>query len=90
MIKYDSLIDVSIRIANGTFSWLPESTAVLRNIELEVEAGSLTAVVGPVGSGKSSLISACLGNLHKYSGHVIKKVSNILKKYYSSLQCLDC
>ena len=37
------------------------------------------AVVGPVGSGKSSLISAILGEMHKIGGKVeIKVLENFL------------
>ncbi|WAR30094.1 MRP1-like protein [Mya arenaria] len=43
------------------------------NVSIEqksVNDGELIAVVGPVGSGKSSLISACLGEMEKLSGQV--------------------
>ena len=36
----------------------------LKDIELEVKKGSFFAVIGQVGSGKSSLISAILGEMH--------------------------
>ena len=36
----------------------------LKDVELEVEKGSFFAVIGQVGSGKSSLISAILGEMH--------------------------
>ena len=36
----------------------------LKDIELEVSKGSFVAVIGSVGSGKSSLISAILGEMH--------------------------
>lgn len=61
---------------NGTFSWdgSDDSDVVLRNINLQVPSGALVAVVGTVGSGKSSLISAILGELDKLSGKVNTKV----------------
>ena len=43
---------------------------VLKNIDLRVKKGELIAVVGPVGSGKSSLLSALLGELNKQNGRV--------------------
>lgn len=41
---------------------------VLSNVTINIKKGSLTAVVGKVGSGKSSLISAMLGQLHISEG----------------------
>jgi ABC-type Mn2+/Zn2+ transport system ATPase subunit len=35
-----------------------------------IELGELVAIVGEVGSGKSSLLSALLGEVKKLSGHV--------------------
>ncbi|KAG0420746.1 hypothetical protein HPB47_003320, partial [Ixodes persulcatus] len=43
---------------------------VLKDVDLSVAKGSLVAVVGTVGSGKSSLLSAILGSLEKISGSV--------------------
>ncbi|XP_039819900.1 ABC transporter C family member 4-like [Panicum virgatum] len=43
---------------------------VLRGIDVEVRRGELTAVVGTVGSGKSSLLSCIMGEMHKVSGKV--------------------
>ncbi|XP_031785293.1 multidrug resistance-associated protein 1 isoform X11 [Nasonia vitripennis] len=59
-------------IENGNFSWDSEhiEKPVLRNINLQVKQGQLVAVVGTVGSGKSSLISALLGEMEKLSGRV--------------------
>ncbi|XP_067646367.1 probable multidrug resistance-associated protein lethal(2)03659 [Eurosta solidaginis] len=42
----------------------------LNNIELRVKPRTLVAVIGPVGSGKSSLIQAILGELPAESGYV--------------------
>ena len=67
-----------IRVKGGTFAWSkPESHTleekqlqhhVLRNIDLSIPQGSLIMIVGSVGSGKSSLFSALLGEMHKISG----------------------
>lgn len=39
------------------------ASVTLRNLDLKIETGSLVAVIGPVNSGKSSLLSAILGEL---------------------------
>lgn len=63
---------------NASFSW--ESTAgvpALRDINLKINAGNLVAVVGSVGAGKSSLISAFLGETYKICGYVNTKVKHL-------------
>ncbi|TRY70343.1 hypothetical protein TCAL_02430 [Tigriopus californicus] len=59
---------VAIRIEDGSFAWDEDSS--LQNINLKVTRGSLIAIVGQVGSGKSSLVSAMLGDMQKTSGTV--------------------
>lgn len=56
-------------IENGTFQWDDEGTT-LKNINMRVEKNQLVAVVGSVGSGKSSLLSAYLGEMDRVSGRV--------------------
>uniref|UniRef100_A0A8C0BY67 ABC-type glutathione-S-conjugate transporter n=1 Tax=Buteo japonicus TaxID=224669 RepID=A0A8C0BY67_9AVES len=62
-----------ITIRNGTFCWSKETSPCLRRIDLTVPQGSLLAVVGQVGAGKSSLLSALLGELEKTDGCMIMK-----------------
>uniref|UniRef100_A0A4W4G3P7 ATP-binding cassette, sub-family C (CFTR/MRP), member 2 n=1 Tax=Electrophorus electricus TaxID=8005 RepID=A0A4W4G3P7_ELEEL len=45
------------------------------NVTLDINPGHLVAVVGAVGSGKSSLISALLGEMHSLSGSINVKGS---------------
>ncbi|KAI1297541.1 hypothetical protein EDD11_007103 [Mortierella claussenii] len=44
---------------------------VVHNVSFSIKRGSLTAVVGRVGQGKSSLAGALLGEMYKYSGSVV-------------------
>ncbi|XP_015127765.1 multidrug resistance-associated protein 4 [Diachasma alloeum] len=61
----------SIRIEKVTASWGQESiTKTLCDINITIKSGTLTAVVGPVGAGKSSLLQLILGELHSTHGHV--------------------
>ncbi|XP_031432945.1 multidrug resistance-associated protein 1-like [Clupea harengus] len=62
-------------IENGTFSWSKDAPPCLRRINVRVPRGSLVAVVGHVGSGKSSLLSAMLGETERRSGQVTVKGS---------------
>ena len=62
-----------ITIQNGTFTWDSDGSSILKNINLHVKSGSLYCVVGTVGTGKSSLLSAVLGDMYKVSGSVSVK-----------------
>ncbi|XP_033840126.1 ATP-binding cassette sub-family C member 3 isoform X2 [Periophthalmus magnuspinnatus] len=57
-------------VLNGKFTWDKQDSPVLHNINMMVPQGSLLAVVGHVGCGKSSLISALLGEMEKLEGEV--------------------
>eukprot|EP00051_Salpingoeca_urceolata_P006609 m.87350 g.87350 ORF g.87350 m.87350 type:complete len:1483 (+) comp14906_c0_seq3:85-4533(+) len=59
-------------IKNGDFAW-SSSTSTLSNINFEVHAGQIVAVVGTVGCGKSSLLSAALGDIAKTNGTVMQR-----------------
>jgi ABC-type multidrug transport system fused ATPase/permease subunit len=61
--------DESIKVENADFSW-ESSDPNLKDINLTIRKGSLIAVVGRVGSAKSSLISALLGEMEKLHGYV--------------------
>ncbi|KAI0232456.1 Multidrug resistance-associated protein 1 [Lamellibrachia satsuma] len=56
-----------ITMESATYSW-DGVTPVLRGFDLQVPRGSLVAVVGHVGSGKSSMLSAILGEMARLSG----------------------
>ncbi|EQC35360.1 hypothetical protein SDRG_07072 [Saprolegnia diclina VS20] len=73
--------------ANAQADAVTPSTLTLKNINLQLEPCSLTIVVGPVGSGKSSLVSAILGEIHQVGGvrHVIGNISYSLKSTFPHL-----
>jgi len=63
----------SITVQNGSFKWAKEAeTNTLDNIDLEVKPGELVAIVGHIGSGKSSLLSAMLNEMETVEGRVQK------------------
>ncbi|XP_018309824.1 multidrug resistance-associated protein 1 isoform X2 [Mycetomoellerius zeteki] len=76
-VQHDPSEPHALVIENGTFCWDSEEIErpILRNINLHVEQGQLVAIVGTVGSGKSSLLSALLGEMDKISGKVNTKGS---------------
>uniref|UniRef100_A0A4W3JJU3 ATP-binding cassette, sub-family C (CFTR/MRP), member 3 n=1 Tax=Callorhinchus milii TaxID=7868 RepID=A0A4W3JJU3_CALMI len=59
-----------ISVLGGSFCWTRGDPAVLHNIDLVAPEGALVAVVGHVGCGKSSLVSALLGEMERLEGSV--------------------
>ncbi|VVC43741.1 Hypothetical protein CINCED_3A019450 [Cinara cedri] len=75
-VTHDSDEKDPLVIENGTFTWGESTEApILKNINLRILPSQLVAVVGTVGSGKSSLVSAFLGEMDKVSGRVNTKGS---------------
>ncbi|UYV80070.1 ABCC6 [Cordylochernes scorpioides] len=60
----------AITITKANFRWSEErmEPVILKDITLHVPKGALVAVIGTVGSGKSSLLSAMLGEMSRQSG----------------------
>ncbi|XP_043085931.1 ATP-binding cassette sub-family C member 3 isoform X2 [Puntigrus tetrazona] len=62
--------EYAVSVVNGKFSWAKQDQATLDNINVMVPQGSLLAVVGHVGCGKTSLVSALLGEMEKQEGQI--------------------
>lgn len=65
----------SVSLRNCTLAWADptveeESVALLRNLDIKIPKRSLVAVVGPMGSGKSSLLSALVGDMTLKKGSI--------------------
>ena len=57
---------------NANYSWDDnDANPTLSDINIDIKKGELVAVVGTIGSGKSSLLSAILGEIKKISGEKI-------------------
>ncbi|XP_030653903.1 multidrug resistance-associated protein 1 [Nomascus leucogenys] len=65
----------SITVRNATFTWARGDPPTLNGITFSIPEGALVAVVGQVGCGKSSLLSALLAEMDKVEGHVAIKGS---------------
>ncbi|KAJ2589936.1 hypothetical protein IWW49_002254 [Coemansia sp. RSA 1797] len=62
--------DVLVRVENCTFKWLSADAPTLHNVSIQCKRDELVAVIGRVGAGKSSLVSAILGDMIKCDGSV--------------------
>jgi ABC-type multidrug transport system fused ATPase/permease subunit len=75
MRKFDEKYAISVQ--NASFSWKKESDngekvpePILNNISVKIAKNSFVAIVGSVGSGKSSLLSALLGDMEIENGSI--------------------
>ncbi|KAI8618185.1 P-loop containing nucleoside triphosphate hydrolase protein [Chytriomyces sp. MP71] len=79
----DNENDPAVEVVDGHFAWQSHSETVedgsdskaadtfqLKNVLLRIPRGKLVAIVGKVGSGKSSLLSALVGEMSHVSGSV--------------------
>jgi ABC-type transport system involved in cytochrome bd biosynthesis fused ATPase/permease subunit len=60
--------DIPLSITNGSFQWT--DTPILKDVTIHVRKGKLTALVGAVGSGKSTVVSAFLGDVQCTKGEI--------------------
>ena len=72
MSELGSVEDTDVALADATFSPnnVDESAFKLSNVTLQIMKGEFVGVVGRVGSGKSLLLRAMLGELPKESGAI--------------------
>jgi len=65
-----------MEIKDGEFRWNAESTQpALDGVDVGLGSGELVAILGRVGSGKTSLLSAIAGEMHKSDGQVFVRGS---------------
>ncbi|PKU85821.1 ABC transporter C family member 14 [Dendrobium catenatum] len=63
----------AVEVCEGTFGWeddVSADTAWLKRVNVRIPRGAVAAVVGTVGSGKSSFLSCLVGEMHRISGKV--------------------
>ncbi|KAG9140525.1 hypothetical protein Leryth_022142 [Lithospermum erythrorhizon] len=61
----------AVELRDASFSWDDgHAPPVVKNLNFKIKKGELAAIVGTVGSGKSSLLAAILGEMQKCSGQV--------------------
>ncbi|KAF2155055.1 ABC transporter [Myriangium duriaei CBS 260.36] len=75
-IVLDSVLpsDTALKIMSGSFGWSPEAEYTLSGLNLSMPTSKLTLIMGPVASGKTTLLKGLLGEVPVSAGHVL--VSN--------------
>jgi ABC-type bacteriocin/lantibiotic exporter with double-glycine peptidase domain len=63
--------NLAIQISRASFGWDEEKQPVLKDISLDISRGSLSVVVGPVASGKSTLLKSLAGETRRLKGSVV-------------------
>jgi ATP-binding cassette subfamily C (CFTR/MRP) protein 1 len=67
----ENLENPVIKIRGGCFGWKKDLTsAIIKDIDLDIMPGELTLIVGPVASGKTTLLEAIVGEARIFSGSV--------------------
>jgi len=60
----------AVSIRGADFTWSPTAEPVLHDITLQISMNSIEVLLGPIGSGKSTLIQGILGNARRTGGSV--------------------
>lgn len=62
--------DLMFEINDASFQWDQEKKPMLKNISVSLKKGQILAVIGDVGSGKSTFIASLLGQVNIVSGNL--------------------
>ncbi|XP_008070054.1 canalicular multispecific organic anion transporter 1 [Carlito syrichta] len=85
-IRHDCNFGKAVQFSEASFTWEHDLEAAIRDVNLDIMPGQLVAVMGTVGSGKSSLMSAMLGEMENVHGHITIKGSTAYVPQQSWIQ----
>ncbi|KAJ1614140.1 hypothetical protein OJ252_775 [Cryptosporidium canis] len=71
---YEAISDMKgyVKFKDVRLYW-PTGNLMLKDVSFEVRSGEIVAIIGSIGSGKTGLLSAIIGEISPCSGQVIKK-----------------
>lgn len=73
---------------NATITWDNEdNTFTLRDLNIEFKKGKLNVIIGPTGSGKTSILMGLLGEMQLRSGNIVVPS---LRPKYEEIQDINC
>lgn len=75
-IRLDNPVQGNIQFQQVNFGYYPDKP-VLKNVNLDIKAGSLVAIVGPTGAGKTTLINLIMRFYAPNSGQIYVDGKNI-------------
>ena len=75
-----AVTDDTLVVKDGSFGWDEVSDPIVQDVNLRIRTSSLVLVIGPVGSGKSTLVKGLLGETPSSQGFVY---SNTLRSGFA-------
>lgn len=76
-LEEKKFLNKKVEVKNITFKYPESDKEILKNLSLEIQAGSSIGIIGITGSGKSTLVDIILGLLTPNSGEVTADGNNI-------------
>lgn len=73
----ERITHVMLSINGASFAWNETSRPVLKNVNISINRGEHVAIIGQVGSGKSLLLNAILGEVAQSEGSLIISTSEV-------------
>lgn len=75
--KPNMRIEPCVVVRDASFGWGKDSETIVKDVNLKVQRGQLAIIIGPVASGKSTLLKGILGETPVASGLVQLRTSKI-------------
>lgn len=73
----DEKEETLVSISGASFGWIPGKPAILDDITVHIRRSCFTFIIGPVGSGKSTLMRAILGEVPLQAGSIHANPGNV-------------
>ncbi len=68
--KFDDAKKPVIKVRGADIGWKVDGAAIVKDVDMDIMPGELTILIGPVASGKSTLLKALLGEARLLKGSI--------------------